>query len=108
MAMIVAVERKWITRAEAIGRLARILGFWKRPTVRGTFPHFFDETGEEFTFWDGNAGGDIVETAFLMVGLLCARQYFTKRMRRKSAFAAASTGSGMRSNGAGSPAATTF
>ena len=79
MAMIVAAERKWITRAEALRRLERILAFLDSADCHhGAFPHFFNESGEEFTFWDGNAGGDIVETAFLVVGLLCARQYFTR------------------------------
>lgn len=78
MAMIVAVERRWIARPKAIRRLAKILAFLESAdTFRGAFPHYLDgATGEEFSFWPGNAGGDIVETAYLMVGLLCARQYF--------------------------------
>jgi hypothetical protein len=78
MAMIVAVERGWIERAAALKRLALILAFLESSdSYRGMFPHYFNgDTGEEFTFWQGNAGGDVAETAFLMVGLLCARQYF--------------------------------
>jgi hypothetical protein len=78
MAMIVAVERGWITRADAIARLEKILSFLESADCyRGVFPHYFNaNTGEEFTWWQGNAGGDIVETAFLMTGLLSARQYF--------------------------------
>jgi hypothetical protein len=78
MAMISATERGWLSREEAIGRLARILTFLEgADAYRGIFPHYFNgNTGEEFTFWQGNAGGDIVETAFLMTGLLSARQYF--------------------------------
>jgi hypothetical protein len=78
MAMIAAAERGWIARAEAAVRLSKILAFLERAERhRGAFPHFFkDDSGVEFYFWDGNAGGDIVETAFLMTGLLCARQYF--------------------------------
>jgi hypothetical protein len=79
MAMIVAVERGWIERDEALARIAQILGFLESSdSYRGSFPHYYNgSTGEEFTYWQGNAGGDIVETAFLMVGLLCARQYFS-------------------------------
>lgn len=78
MAMIAAVERGWVRREDAIARLARILSFLEgADCYRGMFPHYFNgDTGEEFSFWQGNAGGDVVETAFLMVGLLSARQYF--------------------------------
>jgi hypothetical protein len=78
MAMIAATERGWIERSEVIERLGKILSFLESADrYRGAFPHYFNgDTGEEFTFWQGNAGGDIVETAFLMTGLLCARQYF--------------------------------
>jgi hypothetical protein len=79
MAMIVAAERGWVSRDDAIGRLAAILGFLESADCyRGVFPHYFNgNTGEEFTYWHGNAGGDVVETAFLMTGLLSARQYFS-------------------------------
>jgi hypothetical protein len=78
MAIVVAVERQWITRVAALGRLSQILGFLEAADCyRGAFPHYLNgATGEEVAFWEGNAGGDIVETAFLITGLLCARQYF--------------------------------
>ena len=78
MAMIAAVERGWISRGEAVQRLARILSFLESADCyRGMFAHWYNgDTGEEFSFWQGNAGGDVAETAFLMVGLLSARQYF--------------------------------
>jgi hypothetical protein len=78
MAMIVAVERGWIERHEAVSRIAKILSFLESgDSYRGSFPHYYNgATGEEFSYWQGNAGGDIVETAFLMAGLLSARQYF--------------------------------
>jgi hypothetical protein len=80
MATIIAVERHWIGRAEAVRRILQILDFLDgAESYRGVFPHFFNgATGEEFSFWVGNEGGDLVETAFLFAGLLSARQYFTK------------------------------
>jgi hypothetical protein len=80
MAIIIAVERQWIGRQEAVERLSRILAFLESADCyRGAFPHYLNAvTGEEVTFWEGNAGGDIVETAFLITGLLCARQYFAE------------------------------
>lgn len=78
MAIITGIERGWIERAEGLERLARMLAFLESADCyRGAFPHYLNgATGEEVSFWEGNAGGDIVETAFLMTGLLCARQYF--------------------------------
>jgi hypothetical protein len=78
MATIVAAERGWVPRADAVARTASILTFLEAADCyRGTFPHFFTREGREFNFWDGDGGADVVETAFLMTGLLCARQYFT-------------------------------
>ncbi len=79
MAILVAVERQWVQRTEALARLSQIVGFLESADCyRGAFPHYLNgATAEEVTFWEGNAGGDIVETAFLITGLLCARQYFT-------------------------------
>jgi len=78
MAMIVAVERGWISRAEAIGRLIDMLGYLAAAEqYNGVFPHYLDgPTGKEVSFWADNAGGDLVETSYLVQGLLCARQYF--------------------------------
>ena len=80
MAIIVAVERQWIERREALERLSRMLAFLESADCyRGAFPHYLNGvTGEEVAFWEGNSGGDIVETAFLITGLLCARQYFAQ------------------------------
>jgi hypothetical protein len=79
MAILVAIERQWVQRTEALARLSQIVGFLESADCyRGAFPHYLNgATAEEVTFWEGNAGGDIVETAFLITGLLCARQYFT-------------------------------
>ena len=46
-------------------------------TYHGVFPHFLhSEAGPTFPFSEMDDGGDLVETAYLMVGLLCARQFF--------------------------------
>jgi hypothetical protein len=80
MAIIVAVERQWIERHEALQRLSQMLAFLESADCyRGAFPHYLNAvTGEEVAFWEGNSGGDLVETAFLITGLLCARQYFAQ------------------------------
>ncbi|HEY7644923.1 MAG TPA: beta-glucosidase, partial [Hyphomicrobiales bacterium] len=50
MAMIVAAERRWVRRGEAVERLSRILTYLETAVnYYGAFPHFFDVvTGQEF------------------------------------------------------------
>jgi hypothetical protein len=78
MALIVAVERGWITRAAAIERLGRMLDLLARATCyHGAYPHFLNgRTGATIPFYRKDDGGDLVETSFLCMGLLCAREYF--------------------------------
>ncbi len=80
MAMIVAVERGWVTREAALDRLARMLAaLFHAKRYRGTFPHFMNgASGETIPMSTRDDAGDLVETSFLMMGLLCARQYFSE------------------------------
>ena len=79
MALIVGVDRGFITREQGLERLTRIVDFLeKAPRYHGVWPHFMDgatkQTLSVFGMFDN--GGDLVETAFLVEGLLSARQYF--------------------------------
>lgn len=78
MSVIVAVERKWIGRDTAAKFLLKMVNFLlKTPTYHGAFPHWLNgETGKTIPFSRKDDGGDLVETAYLFEGLLCARQYF--------------------------------
>ena len=78
MALVVAVARGWVGRADALARLARMLDCLERAERHhGAFPHFLHgETGKTIPFTPQDDGGDLVETAFLMMGLIAARQYF--------------------------------
>jgi hypothetical protein len=80
MTIIVAAERNWITRAEAVERLTKMTGFLlSADSYHGVLPHMLNGvTGKPFHFSRKDDGGDLVETAYLMVGLLCARQYFNR------------------------------
>ncbi len=81
MALIVGINRGFITRTEGIERLNRIVGFLERaPRYHGAWSHFMDDsTGKSLPVFDMfDDGGDIVETAFLMEGLLTARQYLNQ------------------------------
>jgi len=79
MAIIVGVHRQFVTRAEALARMQKIVGFLKNTAQRfhGAYPHWLDgSTGAVIPFSAKDNGADLVETAFLMQGLLTARQYF--------------------------------
>ena len=78
MAMIVAVSRGFISRTDAVTRLNTIVNFLITKCQRwhGAFSHWIDgSTGATVPFGNNN-GADIVETSFLLQGLLTARQYF--------------------------------
>ncbi len=78
MALIVATERGWITRQQAVDRMVQIVSFLQfADRFHGAFPHWIDgTTGAVVPFSQYDNGADLVETAFLMQGLLAARQYF--------------------------------
>jgi len=78
MATIVAVERGWIGRDTALRRLVKMVDFLnKAESFHGIFPHFMNgETGKTIPFGKLDDGADIVETSYLLMGFLCAREYF--------------------------------
>jgi hypothetical protein len=81
MALLVAAERQFVTRAEAVGRALKIVRFLARADrFHGAWPHFLNgETGKAMPFFGKyDNGADLVETAFMMQGLLAARQYFDR------------------------------
>jgi hypothetical protein len=80
MAIIVAVERGWVTRSAALERLGRMLDLLVKATCyHGVFPHFMNGlTGATIPFTRKDDGADLVESSFLLMGLLCARQYFDR------------------------------
>ena len=78
MAILVGIERGFITRKEGVERIAKIVTFLeKAPRFHGVWSHWLKgETGEVKPFSLKDNGGDLVETAYLAQGILCARQYF--------------------------------
>lgn len=80
MAVLVGIERGFVSRAAGVERLTRIADFLATAErFHGVWPHFLDgRNGRALpVFGKYDSGGDLVETAFLMQGLLAARQYFT-------------------------------
>ena len=80
MAIIVAVERGWISRGAALAQLQRALMLLSvGPCFHGAFPHFMNgRTGATLPFARKDDGGDLVETSLLLMGLLCVREYFDR------------------------------
>jgi hypothetical protein len=81
MALVAAVDRGFITREQGVERLLKIVRFLdKADRFHGVWPHFLDgRTGKTIAYFGKyDNGGDLVETAFMIQGLLAARQYFDR------------------------------
>jgi hypothetical protein len=78
MAILVGIERGFITRQEGVQRLKHIVNYLQQADrFHGAWPHWLDgPTGKVKPFGLKDNGGDIVETSFMIQGLLCVRQYF--------------------------------
>lgn len=80
MAIVTGIHRNFITKAEGLARIQKIVAFLKNNVTRyhGAYPHWIDgNTGATLPFSAKDNGADLVETSYLMQGLLTARQYFT-------------------------------
>ncbi len=83
MGILVGIERGYITREQGLERLIQISTFLQLVADRfhGAFPHWMNgNTGDVVPFSQFDNGGDLVETAFLIQGLLAARQYFNQNV----------------------------
>lgn len=81
MTIPVGIEREFITREEGAERMAQIVDFLvnKAERFHGAFSHWLDgATGKAIAFSSKDDGGDLVETALLMEGLLTVQQYFNQ------------------------------
>ena len=81
MAILVGIDRGFITRQQGITRMLTILNFLTNNADRfhGVFPHWMNgTTGHVIPFSQYDNGGDLVETAYMIQGLLAARQYFNE------------------------------
>ncbi|MDT8345293.1 MAG: glucoamylase family protein [Thermohalobaculum sp.] len=78
MALVAGAARGWLARDAVAARIARVVAFLEAAERHhGVFPHFMDgATGATIPFSPQDDGGDLVETAFLVAGLLAARGAF--------------------------------
>lgn len=79
MSIIAGASRNFISRTDGLNLITKIVTFLKNncTSYHGAFAHWINgATGATVPFSQKDDGGDLVETSYLMQGLLCARQYF--------------------------------
>ena len=79
MAIVTGISRGFVSRAQGLARMQTIVSFLKNTAQKfhGAFPHWLNgTTGTAIPFSQFDNGADLVETSYLMMGLLTARQYF--------------------------------
>ena len=81
MALIAGTARGWLSAEDTLAQITKIVDFLEAAEKHhGAFSHFLDgNTGKTIPFSPKDDGGDLVETSFLMMGLLCARQYLSDK-----------------------------
>ncbi len=86
MALIVGTERGFITRDQLLERLETILTFLETSDrFHGAWPHWINgSTGKVIPFSTNDNGADLVETSFLVQGLLTVRQYLENAVPQES------------------------
>jgi hypothetical protein len=78
MAIIVGSERGWITRQQAAERTQKIVRFLgKAERFKGMWSHWYNTDGTASPFGDQVKTGDVIESSFLMAGLLTASEYYS-------------------------------
>ncbi|MDP5228861.1 MAG: beta-glucosidase, partial [Cellulophaga sp.] len=89
MAILVGIERGFITREEALERYEKSISFLeKADRFYGVWPHWLEPSGKAKAFSKKDDGGDLVETAFLLQGLLTAKEYFDQDNPRENSLRA--------------------
>lgn len=90
MTILVGIERGFVTREEAVGRLSTALTFLENADrFHGAWSHWINgQTGQVVPFGAPDNGGDLVETAFMCQALICVREYFKEGSEEEQALAA--------------------
>ncbi|MBK9044108.1 MAG: Ig-like domain-containing protein [Saprospiraceae bacterium] len=79
MSILVGIHRNFITRQQGLERITTITDFLltKADRFHGAFPHWLHgSTGKTIPFSTRDNGGDLVETSYLVAGLLSASEFF--------------------------------
>ncbi len=90
MAILAGIDRGYVTKQQGLERLDKIVSFIeKADSFHGVFPHWWNgKTGKVKPFGYDDDGGDLVETSFLMQGLLAVHQYYVNGTDEEKALAA--------------------
>lgn len=78
MAVLVGIERGFVTRSQGVQRISTIVDFLANKAERfhGAWSHWLNgTTGKAMPFSTYDDGGDLVETSFLAAGLITVREY---------------------------------
>lgn len=89
MTILVGIERGFITRQEGVDRIEKIVTFLETADrFHGVWPHWINgNTGKVIPFSTKDNGGDLVETAFMVQGLLTVREYLDSSNPQEAAIA---------------------
>ncbi|WP_372744127.1 glucoamylase family protein [Lutibacter sp.] len=87
MAILAGIERGFISKEEAFLRFQKIITFLENADrFHGAWPHWLNgETGKMLPFSKKDNGGDLVETAFLVQGLLTVSEYYKNGTEQEKA-----------------------
>lgn len=87
--LIAGIERGWVTRDQGLERMDRIVSFLeKADRYHGVWAHWIDgKTGKTKPFSPKDDGADLVESSFLMQGLIAVREYYKNGTEQEKAVA---------------------
>lgn len=87
--VLMGLENGWIEKEEGLTHFETALDFLENASrFHGAWPHWMEgDTGNVWAFSDLDDGGDLVETAFLVQGLICVREYFKNGSEREKQIA---------------------
>ena len=90
MSILVGIERGFVDKDEAFDRFEKIVDFLDNADrFHGAWPHWLNgETGKTVPFSKKDNGGDLVETAFLVQGLLTVSEYYKNGDEQEQALVA--------------------
>lgn len=85
MAILTGIHRNFISREQGVERFEKIVSFLETADrFHGVWPHWLDgETGKTKPFSRYDDGGDLVETAFLVQGLIAVGEFFRNGNERE-------------------------
>jgi len=85
MTILIGIKKGFISREEGLERFEKMIEFLETADrFHGAWPHWLNgKTGNVIPFSSKDNGGDLVETAFLVQGLLTVSEYFKNGNNRE-------------------------